>query len=230
MIHQRRSDELIADGEKFDKATNGHALVWNYTEPYFFIPFLTGYGGWVMDSLDNPTLDTPAMVQALKFMKDLRDKYRIIPKSCDYETADALFKEGKAEMIINGPWSFGSYERAGLDFGVKNCGLLRRQDHGPHQWFRRWLTQSTLRSRHGKSPEVVKLIKFLLSTEIQREFTIRFDTVPLRGRNFIMILQFEITIIFKESNVDGTRWRKETPPVPPSVPIRYASGHGPTPR
>ncbi|MDE3057655.1 MAG: extracellular solute-binding protein, partial [Bacteroidota bacterium] len=177
-------DELIADGLKFDKATNGHALVWNYTEPYFFIPFLTGYGGWVIDSLDRPTLDTPAMVQALQFMKDLRDKYRIIPKSCDYETADALFKEGSAEMIINGPWSFGSYKKAGLNFGVARIPFVKKTGLWPAPMVSPMAYSINASIPSWKIPEVVKFIKFLLSPEIQREFTMQFATIPTRTEVF----------------------------------------------
>ena len=173
-------DELITYGQKFERDRGGYALVWNYTEPYFFIPFLTGYGGWVMDSLDNPTLNTPAMVNALKFIKDLRDKYKIIPKSCDYETADALFKEGKAAMIINGPWSFGSYKNASLDFGVTRIPFITETGNWPAPMVSPMGYSINASIPSWKIPEVVKLIKFLLSPEIQAEFTRRFDTIPTR--------------------------------------------------
>jgi arabinogalactan oligomer / maltooligosaccharide transport system substrate-binding protein/arabinogalactan oligomer / maltooligosaccharide transport system permease protein len=173
-------DELIAVGQKFDEVTNGHALVWNYTEPYFFIPFLTGFGGWVMDSLGNPTLDTPAMVKALKFMKDLRDKYQIIPKSCDYETADALFKEGKAEMIINGPWAFGSYKNAGVSFGVARIPFVEETGLWPAPMVSPMGYSINASIPSWKIPEVVKFLKYLLSPEVQLEFTKHFDTIPTR--------------------------------------------------
>lgn len=174
----RTMDDLIADGEKFDAASNSHALVWNYTEPYFFIPFLTAYGGWVMDSLGNPTLDTPAMVNALKFMKDLRDKYKIIPKSCDYETADALFKEGKAEMIINGPWSFGDYKKAGIDFAATRIPFMKQTGLWPAPMVSPIGYSINASIPAWKIPEAVKVMKFLLSKEVQLDFTTHFNTIP----------------------------------------------------
>jgi ABC-type glycerol-3-phosphate transport system substrate-binding protein len=42
-----------------------YGLTWNYTEPFFFVPFLTGFGGWFMDEEGNPTLDTPETVKAI---------------------------------------------------------------------------------------------------------------------------------------------------------------------
>ncbi len=180
-------NELLAYGAKLQRAadtTQGHdihyALVWSYTEPYFFIPFLTGYGGWVMDSLGNPTLDTHAMVKALKFIKDLRDKYRIVPKACDYETADALFKEGKAAMIINGPWSFGSYKRAGIDFGVTRIPFIKETGLWPAPMVSPMGYSINESVPAWKMPIVVRLIKYLLSAQVQREFTKRFDTIPTR--------------------------------------------------
>ncbi len=173
-------DELISVGKKFTCPPNNYGLVWNYTEPYFFIPFLTGYGGWVMDSLGNPTLDTPAMVSALKFMKSLRDEYKIIPKSCDYETADALFKEGKAAMIINGPWSFGDYIKAGLDFGVTRIPLVTETGLWPAPMVSPIGYSINVSVPKWKIPEIVRLMRYLLSPQVELDFTKHFNTIPTR--------------------------------------------------
>ncbi len=173
-------DELIKFGEKFTRPPNYYGLVWNYTEPYFFIPFLTGYGGWVMDSVGKPTLDTPQMVEALKFMKALRDKYKIVPKSCDYETADALFKEGKAAMIINGPWSFGDYKKAGIDFGLARIPLINQTGMWPGPMVSPLGFSINAAVPRWKVPEVVELMKYLLSPEVQLTYTKQFDTIPTR--------------------------------------------------
>lgn len=176
----RTMDELIAIGKRFTDGHSNYGLVWNYTEPYFFIPFLTGYGGWVMDSLNNPTLDTPYMVSALKFIKALRDEYRIIPKSCDYETADALFKEGKAPMIINGPWSFGDYKKAGINFGVTRIPFNSETGLWPQPMVSPVGYSINASVPSWKIPQVVKLIKYLLSPEVQLKFTEKFNTIPTR--------------------------------------------------
>lgn len=92
-----------------DGRTGRYALTWNYAEPYFFIPFLTGFGGWIMDEAGNPTLDTPEVRQALQFILDLRDKYGVIPRYEDYNTSNLMFLRRRAAMIINGPWSWAEY-------------------------------------------------------------------------------------------------------------------------
>ena len=82
----RTLDELIAIGQRLTKDDNGdgkmdrYGLTWNYREPFFFIPFLTGFGGWVMDAQGHPALDNEQTVRAIQFVLDLRDKYKIIPR------------------------------------------------------------------------------------------------------------------------------------------------------
>lgn len=107
-------DELIELGRELTlrsgRRVERYALTWNYAEPYFFIPFLTGFGGWIMDEEGNPTLDTPEMRAALQFVLDLRDEHGIVPRYEDYDTANLMFQRRRAAMIINGPWSWSDYD------------------------------------------------------------------------------------------------------------------------
>jgi maltose-binding protein MalE len=166
-----------------------YGLAWNYTEPFFFIPFLTGFGGWIMDAEGRPSLDTRATVDALKFIKDLRDVYRIIPNEADYEIADVLFKDGNAGMIINGDWSWAGYRNAGLDIGV--APLPKITSTG--------LWCGTMVSPKGfsinanvteeKKKLVIELIRYLMSEENQMESTRELFTMPthlrVRGSEFV---------------------------------------------
>ncbi len=178
--------ELIAIGKNITKDTNGdgvvdqYGLVWNYTEPFFFVPFMTGFGGWVMDSLGNPTLDNRGVIDGLKFIKDLRDKYRIIPKEADYNIADALFKDGKAGMIVNGDWSWSGYLKAGIDIGV--APLPKIIETG--LWCAPMISPKGFSINRNvpqdKLPEVVDLLKFLLSPENELQTAESLYTMPTR--------------------------------------------------
>jgi len=105
------TDAMIKAAQDFMKANPGSVgLAWNMTEPFWLVPWLGGYGGKVFDTDGKtPTLNTDAMKSTLQLMYDLKYKYAITPKECDYACADGLFKEGKAAMIINGDWSLGDY-------------------------------------------------------------------------------------------------------------------------
>jgi len=99
--------------EDGDGRPERYGIVWNFTEPFFVIPFLTGHGSWIFDRGDpsqtTPDLDNPPAVAVYRFVLDLRYKGKVMPSNLDYEGADALFKEGRAAMIINGDWSWGDY-------------------------------------------------------------------------------------------------------------------------
>ena len=108
----KTTDELITLGKQLTKG-DVYAIAWNQTEPFWLVPWLGGFGGSVFaaDGV-TPTLDTPAMVNTLQFLHDLKYKSKITPKEADYATMDTLFKESKAAMIVNGDWSLGDYKTA----------------------------------------------------------------------------------------------------------------------
>ncbi len=180
----QNDSELIALGEKLTIHRGGggkidqYGLVWNYTEPFFFIPFMTGFGGWIMDDSGRPTLDNQGVIDGLRFIKDLRDKYKIIPAEADYNIADALFKDGKAAMIINGDWSWSGYQKAGIDIGVAPLPKIRKTG----LWCEPMVSPKgySLNSNvpEEKRPLVLELLKFLMSPENQLETAKQLYTMP----------------------------------------------------
>jgi maltose-binding protein MalE len=176
--------ELIEIGKRLTVDTNGdgkpdrYGLAWNYTEPFFFIPFMTGFGGWIMDSTGAPTLNSNGTIEGLKFIKALRDVYHIIPNEADYEIADILFKDGKAAMIINGDWSWAGYRNAGLDIGV--APLPKIVSTGI--WCGTMVSPKGFSINANVTGEkkrwTIELIKFLMAPENQLESTRELFTVP----------------------------------------------------
>ncbi len=170
--------ELIEIGKKLTVGKQQYGLVWNYTEPFFFVPFMTGFGGWVMDSTGAPTLDNPGVINGLKFIKDLRDKYKIIPAEADYNIADALFKDDKAGMIINGDWSWSGYRKAGLDIGIAplpkilETGLWCEPMVSPKGF------SINVNVPEEKMPLVTDLIRFLTSPENELRTAKLLNTMP----------------------------------------------------
>ena len=103
------------------KLTDGehHGLAMNYRDPLWLVPWLSGFGGWLVDEEGQPTLDTAAMVEALRFLHELKFEYEVLPPEADYDLADGLFREGKAAMLVNGHWALAGYrEMEDLEWGV----------------------------------------------------------------------------------------------------------------
>jgi maltose-binding protein MalE len=179
-------EELIALGQSLTVDTNGdgaidrYGLVWNYTEPYFFIPFMSGFGGWIMDDSGKPTLNNVGVIDGLKFIRDLRDKYKIIPAEADYNIADALFKDGKAAMIVNGDWSWSGYRKAGIDIGIAplprivKTGLWCSPMVSPKGFSINWNVNGV------KLTLVEDVLRFLLSPENELETAKALTTMPTR--------------------------------------------------
>jgi len=183
LVHEppETDSALIEIGIKLMRERPGdYGLVWNYTEPFFFIPFLTGFGGWVMDENSNPTLNTQAMIDGLRFIADLRDKHKIIPREADYNIADVLFKDGNAGMIINGDWSWSSYKKAGVNLGIAPLPKITRTG----LWCAPMVSPKgysiNVNVTNQKLPAVIRVLKFLMQPEVQLQTAKALDTMPTR--------------------------------------------------
>ena len=94
----------------------------------FLCAMVRWFGEWLLTDDGMPNLDTDGNIKGFQFIKSLRDEHKIIPKECDYEIANAMFKTGRAAMIINGDWSWGDYN------GIVNLILQEFQKSETGQW------------------------------------------------------------------------------------------------
>lgn len=172
-----RANTLDEDG---DGAKERYGLVWNYTEPFFFIPFLTAFDGWVMDENEQPTLDNAATVKAIEFIKRLRDEEEVIPPTVDYNTAETLFKEGRAAMIINGPWAWAGYGDSGIDYALAPIPY----NEAAGAWARPMAAAKGYSLNPAvpdwKLPTVLGVMRLLTGPEVQAEMTRQLATIPVR--------------------------------------------------
>ncbi|MCF7808391.1 MAG: extracellular solute-binding protein [Candidatus Marinimicrobia bacterium] len=171
--------KLLTKDKDGDGIIDQYGLVWNFTEPFFFMPFYASYGGWVMDEDQNPTLNNQAAVKAFEFVRDMRDKHKIIPRECDYDVADSKFNSGTAAMLINGAWAWAKYmESPHVDFGLavlpvnEETGLFPAPMVATKGYFLNpYLDGERL-------DQVLDLVKFLTGPEAQYEYASRLATIP----------------------------------------------------
>ena len=179
-------NELKQIGKQITRDSNGNGkpdrylLAWNYTEPYFAVPFIAGYGGKILNDQNEPSLNTEATVKAAQLIYDLANKDRIIPLECDYEIANALFLDGYAAMIINGPWSWGTYLENGIDIGITRIPKIDETGLWPSPMVSP-MGYSINTNLHGKKLTIsLELLKFLTSERTQLCFTQAMGTIPSR--------------------------------------------------
>ena len=103
-----------------------------------------------------------------------------MPDDCNYEVAHTLFVEGKAAMLINGPWSWKSYEEAGIDFGLAAIPYNETAGHWPSPMISS-VGYSLNANLEGDHLERVKeFVDFLTSTEVQLRYVEHLWTIPNR--------------------------------------------------
>ena len=179
----KNTNELIEIGKSFNKDFDSdgkidqYGLVWNYTEPFFYVPWINGFGNeWIIN--DNiPNLNTQSNIEAFKFISSLRDVHKIVPQECDYETANAMFKTGKAAMIINGDWSWGDYKDI-INFGITRLPMVSETNRWPSPLIGAKGYSININTKDEKLLETIKLLKYLLSKDVQLIYTENLNTQP----------------------------------------------------
>jgi len=98
-------------------------IMWDYANTYFTFPLMMANGGYafqkkdgVYDGTDTGVNNEGAVIGAT-LVKTLIDT-GVTPKGVDYGVMDGAMQKGEVAMVINGPWSWGGYKGAGIDFGV----------------------------------------------------------------------------------------------------------------
>lgn len=173
------TDELIRAGQALTH-DGAYGIAWNFTEPFFFVPWIAGFGGKFFDDAKGPDLDTPAVRDAFAFLRDLRDKYKIMPRESDYETANALFKEGKAAMLVNGDWSWGDYKAAHVDFGIAPLPKVSSTGLWPSPLVGTKAYSLNVNADGEKRRLALDVLRFLTSAEAQTLFAERTSALPSR--------------------------------------------------
>jgi maltose-binding protein MalE len=94
--------------------------------------------------------------------------------------ADALFKDGKAAMIINGDWSWSGYKKAGIDIGVAPLPKIKRTG----LWCAPMVSPKgfsvNVNVSKEKLPLVIEFLKFIMEPENQLVTAKALNTMPTR--------------------------------------------------
>lgn len=183
----QNTDELIRVGKELtrdldkDGKFDQYGLVYNLNEPFWLAPWLGGFGGWPLDGT-KPTLGTQATVDALQFLHDLKFVHRIVPMEADYNGADALFKEGKAAMIINGDWALGGYQtdevKKNVDLGVARIPLVTKTDRWPSPMISGAYFMLPTHLSGEKLQIAKQFVEYIASPEVQLMFLEKYKRLP----------------------------------------------------
>ena len=97
-----------------DKGTYGLATP---MDPYFLSGWVHAFGGYYFDDkTKKPGLDLPETKEGFEFF--FKEVFPYVAHTQDYNAQVGLFLDGKAPMMVNGPWSIPSVKSKGINFGV----------------------------------------------------------------------------------------------------------------
>ena len=194
----KTTDEMVELAVKNTGDENGdgrkdrYGLVSNFTEPFFAIPFLTGFGAWVFDepsatgetgapSPPTPSLDTPQAAAGWRFMQELQTRHGVAPRNCDYEAADSLFKSGKAAMIINGDWSWADYlDTPGIDAAVAVLPIVSATGQPMRTMFAPKGYSLNVNTPPETADLAMEFVRHMVSDEVQRRIVHELRMLPAR--------------------------------------------------
>jgi len=116
--------QLAAISEKMKNTHPGVLpIVWDSRSAYYTWGILASGGGYVFGkngsdyNLNNVGIATPGAVAALAKIVGLIEA-GVLPKTCSYSETEELMGQGKAAMMISGPWAWANLIQKGIDFGV----------------------------------------------------------------------------------------------------------------
>jgi arabinogalactan oligomer/maltooligosaccharide transport system substrate-binding protein len=114
----KTTDDMLAFEKTYAQQHPGsYGIVWDVNNVYNDAGIFYGYGAVLMDANGNSTISSAAGVSADTYIAQY---HTVLPKDINGQIATALFNEGKAAAIIDGPWAYTGYDQA---IGNANLGF-----------------------------------------------------------------------------------------------------------
>ena len=112
----KTTEEMIQVAKALTKGGT-FGLVYQNADFWYHGMWLQGFGGRVFDKKGAPTLDSKEVIDSMKFAQKLAHSSGIMPEEVSSTLVTTLFNQGKAGMVINGPWFIGEVAK-GVDYGI----------------------------------------------------------------------------------------------------------------
>jgi arabinogalactan oligomer/maltooligosaccharide transport system substrate-binding protein len=128
--------ELEAQAKKLSNPASGRfGLVYWYSDFYYHAALMNGFGGGVFGPNRKPTLNSAANVKSLDFLLKWINA-GFMPAEPSTALITSLFNEGKAAMVISGPWFLGEISK-NVDYGLAPLPTIAAAGNKP---MRPWIT------------------------------------------------------------------------------------------
>ena len=167
-------DDLLQNAIELTN-NNHYGLAFPSKSPYWWFSFQSGFGGNLFEQ-GTPSLTSEGSAESLNFTLEFELEHEIFPAGTGVEQMENLFMESKAAMIIDGPWNWAEYQAARLQLGqtLLPKGLESENRMSPMVNFKGYSISKQSENKDAS----FKLIKWLSSSSVQKEFAIQTYTMP----------------------------------------------------
>ncbi|RMI38436.1 extracellular solute-binding protein [Streptomyces triticirhizae] len=170
-------DQIREDAAAYEDAGTTPLYV-RGDDPYWFLPFLYGEGGDLVDAgAQEVTVDNAAGVAAFEQMNDLVESGVAITDTSDgWENMMSAFADGDIAMMINGPWAIADAQAAlGEDLGVAPVPAGGEAQGSPLGGWNYGVYAGT-----PDADASFEFVKYMASAETQARITEELSLLPTR--------------------------------------------------
>lgn len=115
-------EEMFALKKKLDKK-GITTIMWDQVQPYFSTPMLASNGGYVFKEtpagydVKDIGINNAGAVKGGEMLAKIIDS-GVMPRGVDYGVMESTFNNGKAAMMISGPWAWTNLDKNKINYGV----------------------------------------------------------------------------------------------------------------
>ncbi|MBN2073415.1 MAG: extracellular solute-binding protein [Actinobacteria bacterium] len=165
--------------EKENFGEGQYGFLFNISHADWIIPFIGGYGGWIIDYATNSlTLDSPATEKTLEFIDHTFNQEKIFTAGIEYGDINSLFKSGDVHMIIDDLVSLQEYREAGVNIGAGKIPRVWQGSRYPTPLISGIGFMINVNTYGTQLDASKSFIDYMLSEKIQLEWNSRTDTLP----------------------------------------------------
>jgi arabinogalactan oligomer/maltooligosaccharide transport system substrate-binding protein len=159
----KTTDEMVKLAKTLTNAQSGrYGLAYWYTNFYFHSALMNAFGGAVFDKDGKLTVNSPATVASLNQMMTWYKKDGIMPTEPSEALIASMFNEGKAAMVINGPWFVGDIDKK-INFGLAMLPVVDAAKKPMRPWMT--IEGAYVAASSNKKDAAYELAKYLTSEE-----------------------------------------------------------------
>ena len=172
-------EEMKAIMEQYNDPDNEKYGIAYPVNPYFISAWVHAFGGYYFDDkTEMPGLDKPETAEGFEFF--FQNIWPYMAPTADYNTQQSIFLEGRAPMLVNGPWSINDIKKAGINFGVVPLPPINK--NGEEYWPRPYGGVKDIYFAKGmKNKEAAWLFVkwFTTSPEVIKQLSLQLGYIPV---------------------------------------------------